>query len=76
VKEYQKRVKFSYSSGRKDIEKFFSERFHFDSHLITELQEIVCYAIPSHWSVFNATRVGDFVVDCLINIYFDMHNVH
>jgi hypothetical protein len=74
LKEYKKRMKFGYVNPIKEIEKFYMNRFLLSEHLVNELQEIVCYSTPDNWNIFNGTRVGEFVVDCIIHLFLQTQN--
>jgi hypothetical protein len=75
ISEYRKRARFQYVNPDPKIEEFFRERFTFAEHLITELQEIVFYSVPSNWTTYRATRIAEFIVDCVIHLFMKINNV-
>jgi hypothetical protein len=69
IKESKKRVRFGYIPVDKRVAKFFDARHKYEEKIIHELGIAIVCMMPVQWKNLNATKVADFMIDCVVNLF-------
>jgi hypothetical protein len=67
--ESRKRVKFAYISPDERVERFYASRHSYPEDIIEQVGVAIIYMLPVKCKNLNASKVANFVVDCMVNLF-------